>query len=70
MVGVLFFNEVIRETDFCQKVPLLFGQGLDSNDVVVEEEKKFELRHVEKSNKLQVVNRTADQAQGSEFTKI
>jgi hypothetical protein len=70
MVRVLFFNEVISETDFCQKVPLLFGQGLDSNDVVVFEKKNLKLRHVEKSNKLQVINLTADQAQGSEFIKI
>jgi hypothetical protein len=65
----MFFHKVISETDFCQKVPLLFGHGLDSDYVIVSETQYLKLRHVKESNKFQVINLTADQAQSSEFTK-
>jgi hypothetical protein len=69
MVGIMFFDKVISETDFCQKVPLLFGHRLDSDDVVVSETQYLKLRHVKESNKFQVINLTVDQAQSSELIK-
>ena len=65
----MFFDEVIGETDFGHKVPLLFGYGLDSDNIVVSEKQYLKLRHVKESNKFQVINLTADQAQSSEFIK-